>query len=798
MRDNNTQQRCELNYNELKQAALESQFSRANPMQKQAIFKINGAVLIIAGAGSGKTTVLVNRIANMLRFGNAYHDTEERALSEEQQRFLEEYPSLEKTPENSRKLAEIIAVDPVKPWNILAITFTNKAAGELRDRLAAMLGEDAKKINASTFHSACVRILRREIEHLGFKSGFAIYDDDDSKRLIKEIMKQHMIDEKVIAAKVFKNRISRLKDQMISPSEYALTAAETGDDADKKTSEVYSDYQQALKSANAVDFDDIIFLTVKLFEEYPDVLEHYRNLYKYIMVDEYQDTNIAQYRLVSLLAGDCERANLGVVGDDDQSIYKFRGATVENILNFEKQYPNATVIRLEQNYRSTENILNAANAIISNNTNRKEKHLWSDLGEGEKVQVNLYPSEQAEAKGILDMITEGHSKGAKYSDYAILYRNNALSRTYETMLGRSGIPYRVIGGLRFYDRKEIRDIMAYLSLLDNPFDTVRFRRVINEPKRGIGDATIDEVVRISIETGLSPIEVCGTAAEYFQLKKKANALKAAANLFEELNEIADNAPLEELIDAVVERSGYLEMLKSQGDEGANRLENINELKSNAKEDPDATLSDFLERTALVADIDKYDPSEDCVSLMTMHSAKGLEFPAVFMAAAEDNIFPSASCRWDPSEMEEERRLAYVAVTRAKKRLVITHSRYRMLYGKTSSNQLSQFVREIPEELVEKHGEAARTQERAPKPERRSFLKEETNKYRAYAVQSAVNAAIAATSESLEVGDRIKHNLFGEGTVTAVMLTGNDAMLTVNFDTRGEKKLMRNNARLTKL
>ncbi len=787
-----------MNYSELKRAALESQFSRANPMQKQAIFKINGAVLIIAGAGSGKTTVLVNRIANMMRFGNAYHDTEERALSAEQQRFLEEYPSFEKTPENSQKLADIIAVNPVKPWNILAITFTNKAAGELRERLAVMLGEDAKKINASTFHSACVRILRREIEHLGYKSGFAIYDDDDSKRLIKEIMKQHQIDEKVMAAKVFKNRISRLKDQMISPSDYALTAAETGDEADKKTSEVYSDYQQALATANAVDFDDIIFLTVKLFEEYPDVLEHYRNLYKYIMVDEYQDTNIAQYRLVSLLAGDQERANLGVVGDDDQSIYRFRGATVENILNFEKQYPNATVIRLEQNYRSTENILNAANAIISNNTNRKEKHLWSDLGEGEKVQVNLYPSEQAEAKGILDVITEDCQNGAKYSDFAILYRNNALSRTYETTLGRAGIPYRVIGGLRFYDRKEIRDIMAYLSLLDNPFDTVRFRRVINEPKRGIGDATIDEVVRISIETGRSPIEVCATAADYFELKKKANALKAAANLFEELNEIADNSRLDELIDAVVEKSGYLQMLRSQGDEGANRLENINELKSNALEDPDATLSDFLEQTALVADIDKYDASADCVSLMTMHSAKGLEFPVVFMAAAEDNIFPSASCRWDPSEMEEERRLAYVAVTRAKKRLIITHSRYRMLYGKTSGNQLSQFVREIPEELVEKHGEALRTQERAPKPERRSFLKEETSKYRAYAVQSAVNAVIAAATQNLEVGDRIKHNLFGEGTVTAVMLTGNDAMLTVNFDTRGEKKLMRNNAKLTKL
>lgn len=787
-----------MNYTELKQRALESQFSRANDRQKQAIFKINGAVLIIAGAGSGKTTVLVNRIANMLRFGNAYHDTEERTLSAEQQRFLEDYPDMEKTPENAQKLADIIAVNPVNPWNILAITFTNKAAGELRERLAAMLGEDAQKINGSTFHSACVKILRREIEHLGYKSGFAIYDDDDSKRLIKEIMKRHEIDEKVMAAKVFKNHISRLKDRMISPSEFALTAAETAEETDKRVSQVYSDYQQMLVEANAVDFDDIIFLTVKLFEEYPDVLEHYRNLYKYIMVDEYQDTNIAQYRLVSLLAGDQSRANLGVVGDDDQSIYKFRGATVENILNFEKQYKNATVIRLEQNYRSTENILNAANAIISNNTNRKEKHLWSELGEGDKIQVNLYPGEQAEASGIVDEINKGLSDGAKYSDFAILYRNNALSRAYETALGRNGIPYRILGGLRFYDRKEIRDIMAYLSLLNNPFDTVRFRRVINEPKRGIGDATVDEVVRIASETGMSPIQVCANAIEFADLKKKANALKAAANLFEELDEIADTARLDELIDAVVEKSGYKQMLDALGDEGITRLENIRELKSNALENPDATLPDFLEQTALVSDTDKYDADADCVSLMTMHSAKGLEFPVVFMVAAEDNIFPSAACRWDPSEMEEERRLAYVAVTRAKKRLIVTHSRYRMLYGKTSSNKLSQFIREIPEELVERHGEIQRPQERPVKPERRSFLKEETSKYRAQVVQSAVNAVLAETSGSFEVGDRIKHNLFGEGTITAVMPTGNDAMLTVNFDTRGEKKLMRNNAKIVKL
>lgn len=780
-----------MNYKELKQTALESYFSRANDMQKKAIFKINGAVLIIAGAGSGKTTVLVNRIANMMRFGNAYHDEEIRELTPEQERFLADFPTMEKTPETARRLAEIIAVDPVNPWNILAITFTNKAAGELRQRLIAMIGEDAEKICAATFHSACVRILRREIEHLGYKSGFTIYDDDDSKRLIKEIMKRRDINEKVMSAKMFKNNISRLKDKMISAEEYILTAQETAEIMDIKTSEVYSEYQDALRTANAVDFDDIIFLTVKLFEDFPDVLRHYRNLYKYIMVDEYQDTNFAQYRLISLLAGDS--GNLGVVGDDDQSIYRFRGATIENILSFEKQYKDCTVIRLEQNYRSTENILNAANAVIKNNTQRKEKNLWSDLGEGEKIQINLYPSEQAEAKGIADIIAEGVQNGAKYSDYALLYRNNALSRGYEQALVRTGIPYKIVGGLRFYDRKEIRDIMAYLSLINNPFDMVRFRRVINEPKRGIGDATVDEVIRIAEGLELSPIEVCRDALQFETLQRKANPLKAAANLFEELDEAADTMRLDELIETVAEKTGYIQSLEAQGDEGKTRIENIRELKSNAvqllDENPEAALPDFLEQVALVSDIDNYDTETDRVSLMTMHSAKGLEFPVVFMVAAEDNIFPSAMCQYEPTEMEEERRLAYVAITRAKRELIVTHSQYRMLFGKTNNNKLSEFIREIPEELCEKHGERRKPLTYA-KPERRSFLKEETAK-----LKSTVQHT---NDEVFNVGDRIRHNIFGEGTVTAVMQTGNDAMITIDFDTRGQKKVMKNNAKMMKI
>lgn len=767
-------------------------------MQKKAIFKVRGAVLIIAGAGSGKTTVLVNRIANMIRFGNAFHDEEIRDISPDEERFLTAFPDMEKSPENLEKLAKIIAVDPINPWNILAITFTNKAAGELRERLSAMLGEDADKINASTFHSACVKILRREIEKLGFHSGFTIYDDDDSKRLIRDIMKNRGIDEKRIAAKVFRNNISRLKDRMISAEDYAKTAAESGEFVEQKTAEVYADYQKALAAANAVDFDDIIYLTVKLFENFPDVLSHYRNLYKYIMVDEYQDTNFAQYRLISLLAGDS--GNLCVVGDDDQSIYRFRGATIENILSFEKQYKNSEVIRLEQNYRSTTNILNAANAVIKNNSNRKEKRLWSELGEGEKVKILKFPNEIGEGKGVADIISEGVKNGAKYSDYAILYRNNALSRTFETSLARSGIPYKIVGGLRFYDRKEVKDILSYLALLNNPYDAVRFRRVINEPKRGIGDTTIDEIIRVSEGLGISPLDVCRDAARFETLSRKTNSLKAAANIFDELDELSDTVRLDELIDAVVEKSGYGQMLKVLGDEGAARLENINELKSNAlellKEQPDAALPDFLEQAALQSDIDNYDTETDRVSLMTMHSAKGLEFPEVFLAAAEDNVFPSIMSINNPTELEEERRLAYVAITRAKKQLYITHTGYRMLYGHTSANKLSTFVREIPEEFCDIKDDKPQTGFARgmsfSKPVQKSFLKEQSEKMKTAApVQTAVG-------ENFEVGDRVRHKIFGEGTVVGVKPVGKDAIITIDFDTKGTKPVMKNNARMEKI
>ena len=679
------------------------------------------------------------------------------------------------------------------PGNILCVTFTNKAAGELKQRLIDMIGEGAEKINASTFHSACVKILRREIENLGYQRSFTIYDEDDSKRVIKDVMKRLDMDEKVFNPKVFKNMISRCKDKMISPDEYAPMAQASGELLEKRCAEVYTQYQAALRAASAVDFDDIIYLTVKLFEDFPDVLSHYRHLYKYIMVDEYQDTNVAQYRLISLLAGD--NGNLCVVGDDDQSIYRFRGATIENILNFEKQYPGSVVIRLEQNYRSTENILNAANAVIKNNTQRKEKALWSDLGAGEKIKCCNFDSEIAEARFVADTILDGVKNGKHYTDYALLYRSNSQSRSFENTLARSGVPYTIVGGLRFYDRKEIKDIMSYLAVLNNPYDTVRFRRIINEPKRGIGDATVEEIIRIADGLHMSPIEVCREASQFETLSRKSAALKAAANLFDELDELADTLRLDELIDAVAEKSGYIKAMQALGEEGAGRIENITELKSNAmtllEENPETTLPDFLEQVALVSDLDSYDDNLDRVSLMTMHSAKGLEFDTVFMVGAEDNIFPSYRSMNDPSEMEEERRLAYVAITRAKRMLYITHTSYRVLYGQTMRNKLSTFVREIPENLIEKTGERVqRPASEWKKPVKPNYLAQE-------AAMATARPTPVVSGIVFAAGDRVKHNVFGQGTVAEAKRMGNDTMLTINFDNGQTKKVMANFARIEK-
>lgn len=782
-----------------KRAALEKYFGRLNDMQKKAVFTVKGPVLVLAGAGSGKTSVLVNRIANMVTFGNAYNDENVPAsASEEDIGFLEAYDGSRDEAIVSR-LADIIAVDRVSPWNILAITFTNKAAGELKERLASMLGNDADSVCAATFHSACVRILRREIENLGYyTSSFTIYDSDDSQRLLKSCYEPLDLSDKAFPPRMVLSMISSAKDKLIAPDEFENAAK--GDYRKMGIAKLYRLYQTRLRDANAVDFDDIIRLTVELFEKEPDVLQHYRNLYKYIMVDEYQDTNQAQFRLVSLLSEG--HKNLCVVGDDDQSIYRFRGATIENILGFENQFENAEVIRLEQNYRSTQNILNAANSVIANNESRKEKRLWTSAGDGSKVTVYRAFDESAESAYVADEILSAVDKGASYKDFAVLYRMNAQSNSLERTFTRSGIPYRVIGGMKFYDRKEIKDITSYLALLNNNRDMLRFKRVINEPKRGIGDATVSMIEQISGDLNISPIEVMRDCASYPVLSKKSLVLVKTANMFIHLSDFAETHSLSELLDELLDKTGYANAMKALGDEGIGRLENISELKTTMTQyeeanGDEASLSGFLEEISLYTDLDKLDSDDNAVSMMTMHSAKGLEFPTVFIVGAEEGIFPGNRSMDTQEDMEEERRLAYVAITRAKEKLFITYAKQRMLFGFTNRNLISRFAKEIGKDYVEKIDSTVRTEETSAADEvivqsaPKYSLKSELANRKAEQSKKSVNA-------DFSVGERVRHNVFGDGTVLSVKKISNDAMLEVAFDSVGTKKLMANFAKITKI
>lgn len=780
-----------------KRKALDKYFEKLNDMQKKAVFTVNGPLLILAGAGSGKTSVLVNRIANMVNFGNAYADESCPAgISGEDIKFLENYDG-SRDEDTVSRLADIIAVNRISPWNILAITFTNKAAGELKERLSSMLGKAAEDIRAATFHSACVRILRREIEKLGYyTSSFTIYDSDDSQRLLKSCYEPLDLSDKAFPPKAVLGIISSSKDQLISPDEYAESAK--GDYRKTGIAKLYKMYQQRLREANALDFDDIIRLTVELFERDSEVLQHYRNLYKYVMVDEYQDTNKAQFRLVSLLTGG--HKNLCVVGDDDQSIYKFRGATIENILSFEEQFENAAVIRLEQNYRSTQNILNAANSVIANNLSRKEKKLWTSAGEGEKVTIYKADNESAESAFVAGKIQEGIREGGEYKNYAVLYRMNAQSNSLERSFTQCGIPYRVIGGMRFYDRKEIRDMTAYLSVLNNSRDMLRFRRIINEPKRGIGDTTLSMIEQISGDLNMSPIEVMQNSASYPLISKKSAALTKAADMFIYLSEFAQTQPLDKLLDELLDKTGYANSLKALGDEGTGRLENIEELKTTMvqymeENGGEATLSGFLEEISLYTDIDRLDDSDNAVSMMTMHSAKGLEFDTVFIVGMEEGIFPSMRSMDTEEDMEEERRLAYVAITRAKKKLYITHAKQRMLFGSTNRNLISRFAKEIGAEYAEKIDSTVKNRD-----DDEPVIVQTSPKYSLRSELAARRAeqAKAAASADFSVGERVKHNVFGEGTVISVKKISNDAMVEIAFDTVGTKKLMANFAKITKL
>lgn len=783
-----------------KKKALNKYFDKLNDMQKKAVFTTEGAVLILAGAGSGKTSVLVNRIANMVNFGTAYSDGNiPPFVNDDDVAFLESYNG-ERDEITVSRLKEITAVNTVDPWKIMAITFTNKAAGELKERLSSMLSEQADNITAATFHSVCVRILRREIARLGYNSDFTIYDSDDSLRLLKSCYDSLDISDKTFNPKAVISMISNAKDNLVTPEIYSENAS--NDYFKLGVSRLYKEYQKRLKMANAVDFDDIIMLTVKLFSDFEDVLDHYSNRYRYIMVDEYQDTNLAQLKLVTLLSK--KYGNICVVGDDDQSIYKFRGATIRNILDFEKQFDGAVAIRLEQNYRSTQNILDAANAVIANNSQRNEKRLWTDMGKGEPLTLFKAADEHKEANFVADTIKSGNSDGKSFSDYAILYRTNAQSNALEREFTLKGIPYRVIGGQRFYDRKEIRDIVAYLSVINNPMDMLRFKRIINEPKRGIGESTVIMIEQISGDLGVSPIEIMQNVDSYPMLGKKSAALKKAAAMFVHLTEFAENQPLEELIDEILNVTGYETYMKSLGDEGLGRLENISELKSNimsyidsTNDDEKPSLSEFLEEISLFTDADKMDTSTEAVSLMTIHSAKGLEFDTVFIVGAEEGIFPSRRSYDTLEDLEEERRLAYVAITRAKRKLYVSHTIRRMLYGSTMMNQISRFIKEIPAEYIERID--LNPKERINDNDNSGFVSAEpTYDLKSQIVNQQLKKAKKNITDNYSVGEQVYHNVFGEGTILSIKKMSNDAMLEIAFDKVGTKKIMQNFAKLKKL
>ena len=788
----------------LRRAVLEKDFARMNDRQKQAVFTVNGPLLILAGAGSGKTAVLINRIANILRYGDAYNSTYLRDdLDENDIAACKAY--IENGTPLTTETQEHLSVSACAPWRIMAITFTNKAAGELKDRLCAMLGETANDIWASTFHSTCARVLRRDGERIGYSSHFTVYDTDDQRRLMKSILKELDISEKNITPKSILNEISRAKDSLISPAEYALTV---GDDFRLKIiSRAYTTYQKRLEDADAMDFDDLINKVVELFKKCPDVLEYYQNRFRYLMVDEYQDTNHAQYTFVRMLAE--KSGNLCVVGDDDQSIYKFRGATIENILSFENTFQNATVIRLEQNYRSTQNILDAANAVIEHNTERKGKTLWTQNGTGAMIHLHTAENETDEAERITKIILDGVAAGRKFSDYAVLYRMNSQSLTFERNFAKSGVPHRIIGGTRFYERREIREMIAYLSVINNPSDEMRLRRIINTPKRSIGDRSVEVAAQIGQQTGETLFEVVSHAKDYPALSRAANKMTLFAAQMQGLIELNNDeeVTLGELYDELVERIDYLNFLKTDDPESAeDRAANVQELASNLRrfeeENPEGTLSDFLEEVSLITDIDNYDNNADSVVLMTVHSAKGLEFPVVFLPGMEENIFPGMASVYVPSEVEEERRLAYVAITRAKEELYIFHAESRMIFGMTNRNRVSRFVEEIPETLIE-HTRSRDYSARpvsmpsfgGAKPFGEAPKTKSVAEAGGFTPKPRVKPAPAGT---YRVGDTVLHKAFGTGLIVSATPMANDTLLEVAFDKVGTKKLFANFARLTKV
>ncbi len=773
----------------LRQGIIENDYKNLNDRQKQAVFTTDGPILVLAGAGSGKTTVIIHKIAHLIKYGSAYGSSNiPRDFSEQELEFLEWYRDGE-LDELSPELEECLSENPVRPYNILAITFTNKAAGELKSRLSAYLGEIGNDVCAGTFHSMCVRILRRDIDKIGYERSFVIYDTADQLTVMKDCLKELNIDDKKYPPRKVLSLISGAKDKLIGANEYL---GEVRSDFYLKTvGDLYKLYQTKLISNNALDFDDLIMLTVRLFQEFPEILEKYRNRFKYILVDEYQDTNHAQYKLVSLLAA--KHKNLCVVGDDDQSIYKFRGADIQNILGFEEEFPNCKVIKLEENYRSTQYILDAANSVIRHNNDRKGKELWTSNGKGEKISLYIADNEHSEAQSVVDNI---YRLNTNFNDIVILYRVNAQSRIIEDTLLRNAIPYKVLGGLRFYDRKEIKDIGSYLRLVVNSNDDVALRRVINEPKRGIGNTSVDKLSAISAVENISMFEVCERADEFPEFNSSAaGKLKKFAELINGLkNELAEGMGLELFVKTVMKASGMIEALnKEKTVENQTRLENLNEfismVQEAVREDEDITLEQLLENISLVSDIDNYDEAQEAVTLMTLHSAKGLEFPNVFLVGMEESLFPSARSFGVEEELEEERRLCYVGITRAKERLFLSAARRRTLFGQTKFNMPSRFLEEIPERLIEKTEDTSSyAYSKASTSERRfvrggfgdSDLLKKKEKSRLNAESDGI---------TYSVGDRVKHRKFGIGTIVSAQEMGKDCFVVVDFEDAGRKNMM---------
>ena len=825
----------QLRFCKARRGAIAREFPRLNPEQCKAALATEGPLLLLAGAGSGKTTVLIHRIANLMKYGRG-SDSEEvpESVTEDDLAFLERYAE---TGEGDRGRQErLCRLDPAAPWTILAITFTNKAAGELKERLANMLGPSANDIWASTFHSACVRILRRDIEKLGFSSSFTIYDTDDSLRVVKDILKAQNIDDKQFPPRSVLGYISRAKDAMKLAPEYLAECEKSGDFRLTKIAKIYLEYQRRLWEANALDFDDIILHTVRLLQGFEEVRAYYQRKFRYVLIDEYQDTNNLQYLLASTLAGGYE--NFCVVGDDDQSIYRFRGATIENILSFEKQYKGARVIRLEENYRSTGHILDAANAVIRNNQGRKGKELWTRAGPGDALQLYTAMNENDEAQYVANKILENFGQGRRWKDHAVLYRMNAQSNQMEQAFKRSGVPYRIIGGTRFFDRAEVKDVLSYLTVLDNPEDDLRLTRIINNPPRGIGAKTVEIAQEIARREESSFYAVIDNAALYPELQKAAKKLGEFTRLIQELYQLlAENRlSLPDFYEELLSRTGYAVMLETKNTvEDRTRLENVRELLTSIngylenRADPEESLADalhgFLDEIALYTDIDSHDPNQDCVVMMTMHAAKGLEFPVVFVVGAEEGIFPGIRAIGETEEMEEERRLCYVAMTRAREQLFLTCASQRMLFGRTSANRPSRFVEEIPSEHLERSGKTflsdlgdggwggmpsrssgyggygqrpaygagrvGRDDLGAPRSNGR--IPDGTARPQGHtsAVGAPGRRPLQGTSASLQLskGDTVNHKAFGRGMVLSIQAMGGDALVEIAFDNVGTKRLM---------